>query len=326
MFRKGLFVDRDREVRYFRDALGAAEMAQAMCIWGLPGVGKSALLRILEDIAREQRCSAHLVSMKGETFVSMFTLTFDFTVMLTPGISPERLVIQKFLNCITGRAVLIIDDYPEDAEGVDSTTSLLVEEAQRRRKMIFLITSSRSLPYIKGATTFRLDGLLSHEVEEFIKIGITSVPGWIRETAKYTDQICTRTAGNPQLIRLLCTNQQAWESFKESDGSPLNSLYSRLMFREIWMSLNEALHEALYALTAMSVVLPTISSEVCTELIHNWAVVASRLERRCLIERLSPRQYKLHDLIRNFIKLEHPIKVARAHDRIGDYYVSRIAK
>lgn len=335
---KGLedFVGREEEMRLLNENLSDLTRSPfAVCFFGFGGVGKTRLLNECHrKIVDEQLSVTPLFGpvpriafgeyegRAGETLVGYLCRLLNLP---ESDATDQFEKLEKLIPHLDNR-VILMDEFPfDDPEFTSQFEWLLREIAGKTSYRVLFVTASRGEPALQTsvpAITKRLEGLERNQLRRYVE---NSLPGSsvAQEILSNFDEFYEFTKGNPQIAKLVLSNQESWENLRDLQGGDrIAGVYNLdKLLREVWEGIKDLQNrEDLRTLTVASQLAVEWPERLAQLLLPNWPLTKRELQRKALLNSLPNRNYKIHDLLAEFVYNDIP-DVGPYHRRLSQYYV-----
>lgn len=324
----GTYVGRIDEVEMFQNLLENLDTPRRtqhiLSLYGFGGIGKSSLLEIFRDIAKNLNVKVEPRFPRDE-FVSRSISSWLSDVFILKHKKPEETHEEKwrdFLEVLEPATVVLIDTLATvDMAEFDSTLQSLSSVFKKARPDCLIVTATRAKPKHRENPS-EIRGLSARDIKELVKLR-----GWNPEISALAGKLQKQTDGNPLMIECICKDENLWTRFKNGTLNLIkHSDPIAFLLTEMWDSVTEQGKEALKTLSLLS----TYSSKwkfswgkkECAGIIGaSWDDILSELKGKCFIKEKEMDIYEMHELISDFA-LTKATNKKEEMARIEDYFSS----
>ena len=324
-------IEKDDEMEIFNQFINRETQKNTICIHGFGGTGKTTLLEQFATRAKEQKMKVIHGSMKGQTLSSFFIMHNEGLALSENNVF---LLFDYLLKTIEEYTVFFIDDYPETHE-YDELANWLIDEVKRRNSKVLFVLASRKKPNFKVTSPvidMKLRGMSLSECRKYIKRSAELRPSWVNETVEYMEDIHIRAScdvkyfnksrSNPKIVELLCTNQNAWNYFKQHQDIQLSTIE---LYGQIWENLEAATREAVKLFATCVQVSPDIHGGTIRDLINEGEFELKNLLDRSILTEIGNDKFSLHDTFKDFVydKCLGDDERLKHHQELALYYTKQ---
>jgi hypothetical protein len=223
---------RKTELAEFKSYLNAivSGQSQGIMITGIPGIGKSTLLRhFRDDTEKAKMLAVYVKAGKGERMMSFAGKLAHESVSMIAGMAPEltgRELLPKLktLGEITDGIERAIKGKQEGVLFFFDDVDLLKEQRELAGKVSQLLAKKRRVGVILAGTNsidplpektriMKLGSFEEHDVQEFVKEALKKGPPDMGDACMKT--ILTDSEGNPRIVATMC--RVIYDRMKENE-------------------------------------------------------------------------------------------------------------
>ncbi len=313
------FYDRSPYISYLDHLLTEGiEESNGLSVYGFAGVGKSALLRKIPELAQLHdipvigKLKGYHVLGSSESLAGFIGRISDISVDVSASKSEYELLDLFALTC-TSKGLLVIDNIRSSDTKFKNDVGWLIEALRSNDKCILIVFGSRE--------RFQVSTYIGHHIQ-LLPLSLLAVRQMIEEhwsgLIQDTDDVFEFTGGNPQLIKYLCSNPQVLANLRKKYMVEFDILH------EVRLSLlsEPQLLLASEKLAALSRYTEMIRDTFAESLISNWYNIRDELVNRSILTPIGPDQYEFHDLLSSYL-YQRIEQVALLHAEISKSYIQR---